>query len=161
LIQSCKLLHLVGIQSTVTFYILLFSLSYSLPFVRHVSIVNGQEEEKLQTSTPSPYSTVSFTTAYSKSDTIHPVELFVYLIAAGLVTYFSRFIFLRNLLSLCLSTEVTTTQTNIASVAIYLLFMSANLFVFYRGAKFVRRSNFIASYSYKHFIFHIINCIEE
>ena len=141
-IEACKLLHLVGLPSSAAFTAALFILAYSMPFVRRIGVAIHDED-----ATSSSQPALSVSTAYAgesssqskKATTITYFELFFYILGAGAVTYTSRDSVISPLLATVLGEEVSAAQAALVGLAVFLVYISSLLFVFYRGARAIRR----------------------
>ena len=143
-IEACKVLHLAGLRSSTAFAAAVFILAYSMPFVRHISVSIQNEDAK-----SSSQSYLSFFNAYGGGESSQPptstityVEIFLYVVGAGAVTLASRDNVISPLLAAALGEDVSASQAALVGLAAFLVYVSSLLFVFYRGARAIRRWGF-------------------
>jgi hypothetical protein len=142
-IQGSKLLHLVGLPSKACFSVGAMLLTYSLPFIRHISeylLNNATESDAVEAKK-------------ADTSTLHTAEVALYAVGATLATYWARshiaFTVMRALLN---NDELSDLQLNTACLAAWCFNMSCLLLVFVRRAKILRRYDTIYSTHYFHYL---------
>lgn len=142
--QSCKLLHLLGIPSGSAVTTCLMVLAYTLPFIRTVTKYMHMEQLSEVAASGAggihgvhshPHNPIHGTKA-----TIGALELFAYICIASVATYWARMHMIpHNVLQVVLSRDPTELQQTSLCMAVWLGYMGSVLAVFYRSSKVIRR----------------------
>lgn len=140
LVQSCKLLHLVGVPSMGIAAATSILMNYTLPFILHCSdvFVANQIDEFASLGT----TTHSSTPAVWQPN-VSILQIIFYAISAAFSTYWAHTHVAFAAMVAVMQQDPTETQLTAASLCIYFLFLSAICLVFYRRASSLRSMFFV------------------
>lgn len=144
MIQCCKLLHLLGIPSAGSGTAAIFVISFSLPFIRHISLM--QQQMTTTESPPFGIDSQTLTTTSPSTNNNHMLstllpwyECLFYFITSTLACYWSRTHITPPFLRFLLGREATMLQELSATLAVYSAYLSVLLLVFAKQWKMLRR----------------------
>jgi hypothetical protein len=133
-IQGCKLLLLVGIPSLGIFSTAAVIFTYLLPFLIHCNTIlidglnefSGDNDEKSEITAP------------TLSPSANPFQIILYVILALLATFWAHSHIAYSILSMIIQSNPSYLQVSASCFAIFFLFLSTILLVFYRKAAVIR-----------------------